>query len=172
MANEKSGIKGKVTWELTGPNGEVKGSGVSYNLVTDYGDTLYAKNGAGISSPPAVPTGMKLGTQATPASPAKSGTNSTLQTYLTGSQHAFDATYPQFSQTGGAGAVITYKCTYAAGEADSASAITEAVIVNDTLTDSAPVAGETVSRVLLTGIGSKGASDTLTITWTHTLLGA
>jgi len=69
--------------------------------------------------------------------------------------------------------VATYKRTYAAGEATTASAITEAVIVNDTIaTDATSAAAATISRVLLTGIGSKGASDTLTITWTHTILGA
>jgi hypothetical protein len=69
--------------------------------------------------------------------------------------------------------VVSYKRTYAAGEATSASAITECVIVTDSIsTDATSTAANTISRVLLTGIGSKGASDTLTITWTHTILGA
>jgi hypothetical protein len=143
------------------------------NLVTDVGDQLYAERGAGIGSPPALPTGMKLGTGSTAV--AKSGAGAALTTYLSGSNKAFDATYPQSSQPGGAGTArrITYKRTYAAGEATTASPITEAVIVNETISnDDTSTAGETISRILVTGISAKGASDTLTATWHHDLLGA
>ena len=58
----------------------------------------------------ATPTGMKLGTGST--APAKSGAGAAVVTYLTGSNKAFDATFP----TAVAG-VVTYKRTYAAGEA-------------------------------------------------------
>lgn len=172
MSNEKSGISGKVEWELTGPDGKVKGSGVSYNLITDVGDRLYAERGSGVGTP-AVPTGMKLGTDTTPVAVAKNGAGSALTTYLAGSNKAFDATFPSFSQSAGAGGVITYKRTYAAGEATSAGAITEAAIVTEVISsDTTSTEAETIARVLLTGIASKGASDTLTITWSHTLLGA
>lgn len=33
-------------------------------------------------------------------------------------------------------------------------------------------AANTIARALLSGIGSKGAGDSLQITWTHTILGA
>lgn len=158
-------VMGIVEAVLTDAAGAVKGRCVTHNLVTSVGDQLYASRGAGLTSS-AVPTGMKLGTGSTAV--AKSGSGSALTTYLAGSNKAFDATFP--SATGG---VASYKRTYAAGEATTASAITEVVIVTDTIaTDATSSEANTVARALLTGIGSKGASDTLTITWTHTVLGA
>lgn len=158
-------VMGYVEAVLTGPDGAVKGRCVTHNLVTSVGDQLYASRGAGLTSS-AVPTGMKLGTGSTAV--AKSGAGSALTTYLTGSNKAFDATYPQASA-----GVATYRRTYAAGEATTASPITEVVIVTETISnDDTSTEAETVARALLTGIGSKGASDTLTITWTHTVLGA
>lgn len=158
-------VMGTVEAVLTGPDGSVRGRCVTHNLVTAVGDQLYASRGAGLTSS-AVPTGMKLGTGSTAV--AKSGSGSALTTYLTGSNKAFDATYPQ-----AAAGVATYRRTYAAGEATTASPITEVVIVTDTIaTDATSSEANTVARALLTGIGSKGASDTLTITWTHTVLGA
>jgi hypothetical protein len=113
--------------------------------------------------------GMKLGAGSTAV--AKSGAGAALVTYLTNSHQAFDATFPSTSGTSG-GRVITYKVTYAPGKATTASPITEAVIFTDFLADATSTAANTIARVLLSGIGSKGASDTLTLTWTHTLLGA
>ena len=128
---------------------------------------MYASRGAGLTSS-ATPTGMKLGTGSTAV--AKSGAGAAIVTYLSGSNKAFDATFP--SEAAG---VVTYKRTYAAGEATSASAITEVVINTDTIANdnaTTATAANTVSRALLAGIASKGAGDTLTITWTHTILGA
>lgn len=115
-------------------------------------------------------TAMKLGTGSTAV--AKNGAGAALVTYLTNSHQAMDATYPQTSGTSG-GRVVTYKVTYAAGKATSAStAITEAVLVLDFLADATSTAANTIARVLLSGIGSKQSTDTLTVTWTHTLLGS
>lgn len=113
--------------------------------------------------------GMKLGTGSTAV--AKSGAGAALVTYLSDSHQAFDSGFPSTSGTSG-GRVVTYKVTYAAGKATTASAITEVVIFWDFLADATSSAANTISRALLSGIGSKGASDTLTVTWTHTLLGA
>ncbi len=113
--------------------------------------------------------GMKLGTGSTAV--AKSGAGAALVTYLSNSHQAFDATFPSTSGTSG-GRVVTYKVTYAAGKATTASAITEVVIFLDFLADATSSAANTVARALIAGVASKGASDTLTITWTHTLLGA
>jgi hypothetical protein len=167
MAQDPSGITGHVSWELTDENGNVKASGETKNLITQIGDQMYGERGAGITTT-ATPTGMKLGTGGTAV--AKTGAGAALVTYLSNSHQAFDGTYPQSSLS--TGRVITYRVTFAAGKATTASAITEAVIVNEALADATSAAAATVSRVLLTGIGSKGASDTLTITWTHTILGA
>jgi hypothetical protein len=115
-------------------------------------------------------TSMKLGTGSTAV--AKSGAGAALVTYLSDSHQAMDATFPSTSGTSG-GRVVTYKVTYAAGKATTASAITEAVLVSgEYIANATSAAAVTIARVLLTGIGSKGASDTLTVTWTHTLLGA
>jgi hypothetical protein len=170
MTNEKSGINGRVEWELRGPDGQIKDRGVQFNKVTDVGDAMYAKLGAGIASPPATPTGMKLGTGTTAA--AKNGAASTLITYISGSNKAFDASFPAFSQTAGAGAVITYKRTYAAGEATNAT-INEAIICNDTIgTDANSAQANSISRVVFGSTINKASGDTLTVTWTHTLLGS
>lgn len=159
------GLVGEVVAELYGPDGELKTRVASSNLVTAVGDQLYASRGAGLTSS-AVPTGMKLGTGDEPVT--KTGAGAALETYLTGSNVPFDNTYPQV-----AGGVATYRCTWDPGEGTSASPITEAVIVTETITNNdTSTAAETVSRVLLAGIGSKGAGDTLILTWTHTVLGA
>jgi hypothetical protein len=168
MSNDKSGISGEVTWELRGPDGNLKGEGKAFNLITTTGDTVYADRGAGVTGAPAAPTGMKLGSGST--APAKTGAGAALVTYLSNSHQAFDGGYPVGATT--TGRQITYRVTYAAGKATTAAAITEAVIVNDAIADATSAAGATVARVLLTGIGSKGASDTLTVTWNHTLTGA
>lgn len=162
---DEVGVFGEVVAELFGPDGELKARCVTRNLVTAVGDQLYASRGAGLTSS-ALPTGMKLGAGSTAV--AKTGAGAALVTYLSGSNKAFDATFPS-----AAAGVVSYKRTWAAGEATTASPITEVVIVTETISnDDTSTAAETVSRALLTGIGSKGASDTLAVTWTHTVLGA
>lgn len=169
MAQDQSGIHGVVTWELTDEFGNLKASGETKNLITDVGDQLYASRGASLTSS-ALPTGMKLGGGSTAV--AKSGAGAALVTYLTNSHQAFDGSFPTAVNTPGSGTVVTYKVTFAAGKATTASPITEAVICTDALANATSTAPNTAARVLLTGIGSKGAADTLTVTWTHTLLGA
>jgi hypothetical protein len=165
MTNDKTSIKGHVIVELRGPDGELKARCETDNLITSVGDQYYAGRAALASGLPAQVTGMKLGAGST--APAKSGAGAALVTYLSGSHQAIDSGFPTAS-----GGVVTWKATYAAGKATTASPITEAALVTDTLADATSTAANTISRVLLTGIGSKGASDTLTVTWTHTILGA
>lgn len=167
---DKSGIKGVLVIERHNADGELLERFEGSNLVTQIGDQMYGERGAGIASPPAIPTGMKLGAGSTAV--AKTGAGAALVTYLAGSNKAFDATYPQSTLNGAARRII-YKRTYAAGEATTASPITEAVIVNDTIaTDATSTAANTVSRILVTGISAKASTDTLTATWNHDLLGA
>ena len=158
-----SGYNG--TWAIT-----AVGSATTFSIYV--GTALGAGTAFGTATGQAysVPTGMKLGTGSTAV--AKNGAGAGLVTYLANSQQGFDSTYPQQADSAGNGDTITYKVTYAAGKATSASAITEAVIVLDYLADATSTVANTAARVLLTGIGSKGASDTLTITWTHNLKGA
>ncbi|MEU0940114.1 hypothetical protein [Embleya sp. NPDC005971] len=164
-----TGIRGHVIAELTDPNGLIIARFEGHNLVTQVGDQYYGDRASGIASPTAQVTGMKLGTGST--APSKTGAGAALVTYLTDSQQALAATYPQ-SSLNGSSRRITWRAVWAAGKATTASPITECVIVNDTLTDATSLAAATISRVLLTGIGSKGSGDTLTVTWSHDLLGA
>lgn len=167
---DQAGISGMLIIERHDEEGNLLERFEGRNLVTQVGDQMYGERGAGIGSPPAIPTGMKLGTGSTAV--AKTGAGAALVTYLSGSNKAFDGTYPQ-SSLNGSSRRITYKRTYAAGEATTASPITEAVIVNDTIaTDATSTAANTISRILVTGISAKGAADTLTATWNHDLLGA
>jgi hypothetical protein len=161
---------GLIVAELFNDRGELLSRCEVPNLITNVGDQMYAERGAGIASPPAIPTGMRIGTGTTAV--AKSGAGAAIVTKVTAGNLAFDATYPT-SALSGSSRVITYKCTYGAGVGTTASPIAEAVIVNDAIaTDTATAAANTVARALLTGLGSKGATDTLTLTWTHTLSGS
>lgn len=165
---EKAHIRGHMTWEHFAEDGTLIASGEADNLVTSVGDRMYAERGAGVVGPLAAPTGMKLGAGST--APAKTGAGAALVTYLTDSHQAFDAV--PVVTANGSGYRVTYTTTYGAGKATTASPITEAVIVNHSLTDATSAAANTVSRILVTGLGSKGAGETVVFTWTHDLLGA
>lgn len=165
MTNDNTAIHGLVVAELRGPDGKIKARCETRNLITSVGDQYYAGRAALASGLPAQVTGMKLGTGSTAV--AKTGAGAALVTYLSNSHQAIDGSYPTAS-----GGVVTWRATFAAGKATTASAITEAVLCTDTLADATSTAANTIARVLLTGIGSKGASDTLTVTWSHTILGA
>lgn len=165
-AEDYAGNTGRVLVEVHGPDGELKFSEETSNIITQVGDQMYAERAVGVAGAPAAPTGMKLGTGAT--APAKTGAGAALVTYLSNSHQAMDATFPS-SALNGAVRRITYKVTYAAGKATTASAVTEVVIMNDALADATSTAANTISRALLTGIAAKGAADTLTVTWTHDL---
>lgn len=172
--NDKALLAGWVVVERFNADGVLVERSENHNLVTQVGDQMYAERGAGIASPPASPTGIRLGTGATTGANAvdKTGTGATLATYLSGSNKAFDATYPS-SALNGAARRITYKRTFAPGEATTTSAITEAVIVNDTIaTDATSTSANTIARGVITGISEKDSGDTLTVTWYHDLLGA
>ena len=181
--NEQSTAISAVTVERFDEHGKLIERFEGKNLVTQVGDQMYYERGAGISSPPAAPTGIRLGSGATSGANAiaKTGAGAALTTYLSGSNKAFDSTYPQSSLKPAAttpvtpydARQITYKRTYAAGEATTASPITEAVIVNDTIaTDATSTAANTISRLPVTGISAKGSSDVLTVVWNHYLAGA
>jgi hypothetical protein len=168
------GILGRFCVELFDEHGQLKHSEEGSNLITDAGDLYIAgKVIVGISpanaSAPTAMNGMKLGTGTTAV--AKSGAGAALVTYLSGSNVAFDSSYPQTSNLGGGlGVTAVYKTTWAAGVATN-SAITEAVIVNDQATNATTSAANTISRIVFTAV-NKGASDTLAITWSHKFLGA
>lgn len=139
------------------------------NLITEIGDQYYGERAAGIGSPPAQVSGMRLGTGTTAV--AKTGAGAAIVTYVTGSSVAITGGFPTSSKPSSARR-IQWKTDWAAGVA-TANSISEAVITNEaTLTNVAGVAANTISRVLLSPVINKGASDTLAITWNHDLLGA
>lgn len=161
------GIRGVVELVLRRADGTVERQVVE-NLVTEVGDQYYGERASGVASPPDQVTGMRLGTGTTAA--AKTGAGAAIVTYITGSSIAIDAGFPT-SALEGSSRRIQWQTTWAAGVATN-TAITEAVITNETpLSDVAGAAADTISRVTFTAV-DKGADDTLTITWSHDLLGA
>jgi len=166
------GISGTVTVRKFGPNGELLLCIVTHNLVTAVGDQMYAERGAGIAGALAVPTGMKLGTGST--TPGKAGAGSALDTYVTGSDAGFDATFPSSAQVTVAGVTswsITYQCTWLAGVATTVVPLTEVVLVNDALADATSTAGHTVARALIGSPIPKDANQELVVEWAHHLRG-
>lgn len=162
------GILGVCVVELWDEHGNLKVREVCKNLVTATGDQYYAGRAALGAGLPAQVTGFRLGTGST--APAKTGAGAAIVTYLSGSNKAPDGGYPTAS-----GGAVTWQRTWAAGEATSASPITEAVLNTDTITNdnaTTATAANTIARVLISGVPSKGANDSLKIIWTHTLLGA
>jgi len=166
MKRDTAGIRGRVVAELYGPDGELKARCETHNLVTAVGDQFYAGRAVLSAGLPAQVTGFKLGTGLT--APAKSGAGAALAAYLAGSNRAPDAGYPT-----AVGGVATWRRTFGPGEGTSASPITEAVLVTDAIaSDTTSAAAATIARALITGIASKGAEDTLVVTWAHELVGA
>jgi hypothetical protein len=167
------GIHGCVELALTRPRRSAAGLEVIQyqvvpNLITQVGDQYYGERAAGTAGPPGQVTGMRLGTTATAA--AKTGAGAAIVAYITGSNQAIEATWPQ-SSLNGSSRRIQWKSIWAAGDSTNA-AIVESVITNEAgLTDVAGTAANTISRVTFSAI-NKGALDTLTNTWSHDLLGA
>lgn len=162
-------IRGTLTIEIHNADGTLDQRFEARNLVTQVGEQMYGERGAGVTSPPSAPTGMKLGTGT--GIPTKVGAGSSLATYLAGSNKAFDSGFPSSALS--TSRRITYKCTYGAGVATSADPITEAVIVNDTIaTDATSSAANTIARISVTGIAAKTSGQTLTATWNHDISGS
>jgi hypothetical protein len=159
---DATGVVGRVSWVLTGPDGKVKRRGTSYNTITQVGDQRLGEAAAGVAGAPAAPTGMKLGTGTT--APAKTGAGAAIVTYVANSNQAIGT---PTSALNGVLRRITYTATFAAGKATTAGTITEVALVNDAIaTDATSTAANTLSRALLTGLGSKGAADSLALTYT------
>lgn len=172
---DRLGIVGYGVAHLLDGDGKTKQLVPFANRITTAGDQYYAKMGiVGIApanaTAPTAASGMKLGNDSATAA-AKSGAGAALVTYITGSNNAFDSTYPQAAAVGGDGGWnATYKTTWAAGDVTN-SDIEEVVIVNDAATDATSTAANTYSRAIITSV-NKTASDSLAITWNHKFLGA
>ena len=159
---------------LLDPFGDVKQVAPFHNILTTTGDEYYARKIITAIAPvsasaPTAMNGMKLGTGTTAA--AKSGAGAALVTYLSGSNVAFDASFPTVAAVGGDGGWnVNYKSTWAAGVATSAT-INEVVLVNDSGTNATSTAANTYARAVISTV-NKAAGDSLAITWTHKILGA
>lgn len=162
-------LRDNVFWQLCDWTGRVKAVGSTHNLVTQQGDTVIGERAAGIGVL-AAPTGIKLGTGGGTA-PAKTGTGAAMVSgYIAGSNIGFDGGYPA-SALSGSSRQIMYRTTYAAGVATSATAITEACLVNLITTDSTALTLNTIARAVISP-GAKGALDSLVLTWLVNVLGA
>ena len=146
------------------------------NLITNAGDEYYARKAIASISPanasaPTAASGMKLGTGTN--TPDKSTSLfASLQTYLSGSNNPFDASYPQVAAVGtDVGWNAVYKTTWGAGDSTN-SAIAEAVLVNDAGTNATSTVANTYTRTKFTSTINKTSVDTLEIIWNHKFLGA
>ncbi len=138
-------IRGHVLVELRGEDGELRERREVDNLVVDAGKAQIAQRM--IDATTAVPTHMAVGTGST----APAAGNTALGTEI--DRNALTSNTRSTN-------VETLVGTWAAGDATNA-AIAEAGIFN------AASAGTMTARATFTAI-NKGASDTLTITWTIT----
>jgi hypothetical protein len=169
--SEGLAIVGFGYYQLWDEYGHLKQANAFANLVTQIGDQYYGERAAGIASPPAQVSGMRLGTGGATAV-AKTGAGAAIVTYVTASQLAIDGGFPT-SSIPVASRRIQWKTTWNAGVA-TANGINEWVITNETpITNVAGTAANTISRAVDTGSPvNKAAGDTLAITWNHDLLGA
>ena len=166
--HDQSFVTGSGFVELRDADGKVKHLAVFRNKVTEVGDQMYGERGANIGTPPAYPTGMRLGTGGETAA-SKTGAGAAIVTYISGSQEAHDASFPTSSLSSGLRR-IQYKCTWDAGDVTQ-NGIDEWVVTNETpITDVAGNAANTVSRAVDTSSPvNKGSGDSLAITWNHDL---
>lgn len=159
------GVRGFAHGVLRNGDGEIKHEAVYKNLVTAIGNEYYGERAAGIAAPPDQVTGGRLGTGTT--APSATGAGAAIVTYKTGSNVAVSGGYPQSSNPSGGIRRITWLLSWAAGVATDA-ALAEAVLTNETpLTNVAGLAANTIARLLLSPLVSKGASDTFDLTWFH-----
>lgn len=172
VGGDPVGLVGSVHAILRNGDGEISHEAILKNLITQVGDQLYGERGAGIASPPALITGMRLGNSASPAAVSKTATpGATLSAYKAGSNAAIAATFPT-SSLSGSSRRIQFKSSWAAGIATDTT-LSEAILVNDTIaTDATSALANVISRVLLSPVINKGASDTLDLIWNQDLLGA
>lgn len=174
LVPENTGMVGYGVAELRDGDGRIKQLVPFHNLITDAGD-LYAAGkiitaiAPASASAPTAANGMKLGTSSTAAT--KAGAASFIGTFVSGSNVAFDATYPQTANLGaGLGVNAVYKTTWAAGVATNAT-INEVAVVNDQATATAGAAASTYSRAVLTTV-AKTSTDSLAVTYNWKYLGS
>ena len=150
-------ISGEIAGELLGPDGQLLRHQIDRNLVVTNGlnhvaQRIIAGDTSGLGD---IIDRMSIGDVDTAA--AAGQTN--LQGSLLAAQ-AMDATYPSRS-----GAVVTFKCTYAAGT--GTGTVKEAALFNNAVTGTVNVDYFMLARAVV-GPYTKGAGDSLALTWTWT----
>jgi hypothetical protein len=164
-AEGKVGLWGVVLAELRDKNGKLKQRKIVQNLVTDQGDIFAAQ---AMYTAAYSGWGMKLGTATTTA--AKNGAGSYIASgdYISGSAKALDDSTPKAGATND---IVQFRRLFAAGEATNSNI--NRVSICDNTTDGAEAdATGTYAISVFSGAINKGASDTLTVTWNVTYLGA
>lgn len=158
-------MTGELIIELHDQYGNLKDRQVIHNLVTDNGDDL-AKSA--IYTAAYTTWGMKLGTATTAASKSGAGSYVAVADYVSGSAQALDDSTPK---QGAAANIVQFRNQWAAGEATNSNINRVSITENTTDAGEADATG-TYSTAVFSGAINKGASDTLTVTWNVTYLGA
>jgi len=174
-------IEGRVVWCMYDFNGIQQDGGESFNTVTNDGDRYYSYRGANEQpTDDYFTTGSALAFdgimelyKSVSAAPSKSAVRSGLTSgvLITGSDQSMDSNYPKSddqdaANTGKDPDAITYKVTYATGDAND-SGIDDVIITNPS-----PSAGDKM-LMWADGLGSftKTASDTLVVYVNHQMTG-
>jgi hypothetical protein len=158
-------IRGKVVAELRDKWGRYKARRVTHNLVTGQGDKFAAK---AIYTAAYSTWGMKLGTATTTASKTGAGSYIATGDYVSGSAKALDDSTPKAGATDD---IVQFRRLWAAGEGTDTNI--NRVSICDNTTDAGEAdAAHTYAISVFSGAINKGASDTLTVTWNVTYLGA
>jgi hypothetical protein len=138
------------------------------NIVTNAGDEYYAERGAAETPGTDFATvgGIRLGSDNT--APTKTDTDVT--TFLAGTGHAIDGTYPQSDDSDGdnpdaAADAVSYRYSYTTAQGN-ANSIIELAIVDNTTTPTVAL-----THALFAASFNKTSSDTLKVFVTHTFNG-
>jgi len=162
---DRTTLTGEVIVEIHDKDGNLKERQVFHNLVTDKGDD-FAKSA--IYTAAYATWGMKLGTATTAASKSGAGSFIAVGDYVSGSAKALDDSTPK---QGAAANICQFRRLWAAGEATNSN-INRVAIVDNTTDAGEADATHTYAIAVFSGAINKGASDTLTVTWNVTYLGA
>ena len=147
-------MKGRIKIELFDEAGNLKEMYEKDNTFMAVGDAHVADQ-LDVSPDEAVMGFMSVGTGTTAFTTASTTLNSEID------RNSLNASYPD-QTLGSDDNDIVYKANWAAG--DATDALTEAGIFNSSVTDQGTMLAASTFSVI-----NKGASDTLTITWTVTV---
>ncbi len=152
--SEKTLMKGHVKIELFDKHGILKQIVEKDNTFMAVGDAHVADQ-LDVTPGEAAMGYMSVGTGSSAFTTASTTLNSEID------RNALNGSYPE-QQSGGADNDVVYKAAWATG--DGTGALTEAGIFNSSVADAGSMLAASTFSVI-----NKGASDTLTITWTVTV---